>query len=170
MAPAVIIMDEVDSIAGSRNSEGFRHLRDIVSQLLALMDGLVDRGRVLVIATTNRPESIDPAILRPGRIDRRIFMGPPDKLGRSTLFDKLLSRMPTAEDVQILKLVKVTSDFSGAEIEHVVNEAGLLAIKDAITKQIPTHSLHVSISHLLRAVINHRKHVAPLPPLSSRIS
>jgi len=173
LALSVIIMDELDAIAGKRNSGNFPYLRQLVSQLLVLMDGLSDRGRILIIATTNSPDYIAPAILRPGRIDRKIFMGQPDKTGRITLLTRLLSRMSTANDIHPKTLADLISDLSGAKIEHIANEAGLLAVKESIAKQIPTHSLHVSISHLLQAVINHRKHAAPpasLPPLSSQIS
>ncbi len=79
-------MDEVDSIAGSRNLADQNYARVLVSQLLVLMDGMTDRGKVLVIGTTNCPDHIDPAVLRPGRIDRKIFMGLPDKQGRGVLY------------------------------------------------------------------------------------
>ena len=164
LAPSVIIMDEVDAIAGSRDSGESPHLRDVVSQLLVLMDGLTDRGRILVIATTNLPSNIDPAILRPGRIDRQIFMGPPDKNGRTALFTKFLTRMPVAEDVQADKLAAITEEFSGAEIEHATNEAGLLAVKEAIVNQTPIESIQVSEKHFLQSINNIKK---PTPNIIS---
>jgi SpoVK/Ycf46/Vps4 family AAA+-type ATPase len=123
LAPSVIIMDEVDAIAGSRSQPDAPYLREIVSQLLVLMDGLSERGRVLLIATTNCPDHIDSAILRPGRIDRQIFMGPPDKTGRVALFKKLLSRMPVAKDISADRVAALTEGLSGAQIEHLTNEA-----------------------------------------------
>jgi transitional endoplasmic reticulum ATPase len=156
LAPSVIIMDEVDAIAGSRNQPDVSYLREIVSQLLVLMDGLSDRGRILIIATTNCPDYLDPAILRPGRIDRKIFMGPPNKTGRITLFNKLLSHMPTAKDVQMEALANLTHGFSGAEIEHIANEAGLLAVKEAIANNTPADAVQISARHF-QQVINHNK-------------
>ncbi len=152
LAPSVIIMDEVDAVAGSRSQPNAPYLREIVSQLLVLMDGLSERGRILIIATTNLPNCLDPAILRPGRIDRRVFMGPPDKAGREALLAKLLSRMPVAEDVRPDTLANLTSGFSGAEIEHLVNEAGLLAVKKAIAQNIPADTVRISANHFRQAI------------------
>ena len=151
LAPSVILIDEIDAVAGARDATDSHHLRELVSQLLVLLDGLTDRGRLLVIATTNRPDAVDPAILRPGRIDRKVYMGPPDLKGRATLFEKLLGRMPVAEDVIALALAKLTKTLSGAQVEHVVNEAGLLAIKEAIASQLPTEAVRVGQKHLLCA-------------------
>jgi SpoVK/Ycf46/Vps4 family AAA+-type ATPase len=151
-APSVVLMDEMDAIAGSRDAADSRHLRQVVSQLLVLLDGLEDRRRVLVIATTNRPQDIDPAILRPGRIDRRIYLGPPDHAGRAALFTKLLAGMPAAGDVRPDRLADLTSGFSGAHVEHIVNEAGLLAVKEALTRQPPSADAELRSEHLRQAI------------------
>jgi transitional endoplasmic reticulum ATPase len=167
-APSVIIMDEIDAIAGSRDSGDSPHLRDVVSQLLVLMDGLAERGRILVIATTNYPDAIDPAILRPGRIDRQIFMGPPDKNGRTDLFSKFLTRMPVAENILASRLSTITDGFSGAEIEHVANEAGLLAVKEAIKNQTPPESIQVSDKHSSnRSITSEKPNRIPSRPFFS---
>jgi len=152
LAPSVVLMDELDVIAGSRDSADSRHLRELVSQLLVLLDGLEDRGRVLVIATTNRPQDIDPAILRPGRIDRKVRLGPPDAAGRAALFATLLTRMPVADDVRAEALATRTRGFSGAQIEHIANEAGLLAVKEALSKQLATDAVRVRQEHFLTAL------------------
>jgi len=152
LAPSVVLMDELDAVAGSRDSSDSRHLRELVSQLLVLLDGLEARGRVLIIATTNRPQDIDPAILRPGRIDRRVCLGPPDRRGRAALFAKLLSRMPVADDISPDHLAGETRGLSGAQIEHVANEAGLLAVKEALTRQLPAEAIRVQPDHFLRAI------------------
>ncbi len=157
LAPSVIIMDEIDAIAGSRDFGDSPHLRDVVSQLLVLMDGMTERGRILVIATTNCPDAIDPAILRPGRIERRIYMGPPNQKGRAVLFTKFLTRMPVAEDVQADKLAAITEEFSGAEIEHTTNEAGLLAVKEAIINQTSPEFIQVLEKHFLQSINNIKK-------------
>ncbi len=152
LAPSVIIMDEIDAIAGSRDSANMGYLREVVSQLLVLMDGLAERGSILVIATTNLPNNIDPAILRPGRIDRQIFMGAPDITGRMALFNKFLARMPVTRNTQAEKLAQITDGFSGAEIEHTANEAGLLAIKEAISKNTPSEKIKISKKHFMNAI------------------
>jgi transitional endoplasmic reticulum ATPase len=152
LAPSVVLMDELDAIAGSRDAANSRHLRQVVSQLLVLLDGLEDRGRVLVIGTTNRPQDIDPAVLRPARIDRRVYLGPPDRGGRAALFAKLLGRMPVSGDVSLDHLASLTQGFSGAQIEHVANEAGLLAVKEALTRQLPAEAVRVQPGHFLRAI------------------
>jgi transitional endoplasmic reticulum ATPase len=174
LAPSVIIMDEIDAIAGSRDSGNFPHLRDVVSQLLVLMDGLTERGRILIIATTNCSDHIDPAILRPGRIDRQIFMGPPDEQGRTALFTKFLARMPVAENVRTDKLAAITKGFSGAEIEHATNEAGLLAVKEAIASNIPTEAIQITAEHFLKAIRNIKQHTKPshypVPPTAQILS
>ncbi len=164
LAPSVIIMDEVDAVAGARSQPNASYLREIVSQLLVLMDGLSERGRILIIATTNLPDYLDPAILRPGRIDRRVFMGVPNKKGRVALFRKLLARMPVAGDVQATKLAALTNGFSGAEIEHLTNEAGLLAVKEAIAQNIPADTVRVCASHFLNAINNVKKHTKLFSP------
>jgi transitional endoplasmic reticulum ATPase len=158
LAPSVIIMDEVDAIAGKRSSDNSPYLRQLVSQLLVLMDGLSARGRSLIIATTNCPDYLDPAILRPGRIDRKIFMGPPNKTGRAALLEKLLSRMPIAENVSADKLAATTEGLSGAEIEHLANEAGLLAVKEAIANNTPADSVQISAKHFMKAINNIKRH------------
>jgi transitional endoplasmic reticulum ATPase len=144
-APAVVLIDEIDAIAGARDASDSHHLREAVSQLLVLLDGLRDRGRVLVIATTNRPDAVDPAILRPGRIDRKVFMGPPSFAGRLAHIKSLLARTPTAPDVSAADLARRTRGFTGAEIEHLVNEAGLAAIKEAVAKKLGITQQAVSV-------------------------
>jgi len=167
LAPSVVLMDELDAIAGSRDAADARHLRELVSQLLVLLDGIEERGRVLVIGTTNRPEDIDPAILRPGRIDRKVCLGPPDARGRAALFSKLIARMPVANDVLADDLAARTPGLSGAQIEHVVNEAGLLAVKETLTQQLPTDAARVCPGHFLQAIAAVRP---PAPPVSYRRS
>jgi len=156
LAPSVVLMDELDAIAGARDAADARHLRELVSQLLVLLDGIEDRGRVLVIGTTNRPEDIDPAILRPGRVDRKVCLGPPNAEGRAALFAKLLARMPVAEDVRPDALAARTAGFTGAQVEHVVNEAGLLAVKGAIAQAFPVDTVRVRLGHFHHAICRAR--------------
>lgn len=161
LAPSVVLMDELDAIAGARDSADARHLRELVSQLLVLLDGLEDRGRVLVIGTTNRPEDIDPAILRPGRIGRRVCLGPPNARGRAALFAKLFARMPLADDVRAEALAARTAGFTGAQVEHVVNEAGLGAVKEAIAQALPADTVCVRLGHFHHAIAAVRRQITP---------
>jgi ATP-dependent 26S proteasome regulatory subunit len=99
--------------------------------------------------TTNRPEAVDPAVLRPGRIDRRVFMGRSRRRGRAALFAKLLARMPAAEGVRVDDLPARTPGFSGAEAEHVANQVGLIAVKEAVAENLPTDAVTVRLEHFL---------------------
>lgn len=149
LAPSVILMDEVDAIAGSRDRSDASHQRALVSQLLVLLDGIEDRGRVLIIATTNFPQAIDAALLRPGRIDRRVFLGQPNRAGRLAQLTKLFAGKPVAEDMDLQALATATKGLSGAGLAHLVNEAGLRAIKEAIAEATPSGDVRIRRGHFL---------------------
>src|ERR1017187_6438869 len=89
-APALILFDEIDSIAPSRSAESAQHQVSTVAQLLVLLDGIEERGQIFVLATTNRPEHVDPALRRPGRFDQVVWMGLPDERGRADIFNHYL--------------------------------------------------------------------------------
>ncbi len=132
VAPAIIFFDEIDSIAPAR---GYRHdtsgVTDrIVNQLLAEMDGIVPLTNVVVIAATNRPDILDPALLRPGRFDRLIYVPPPDKEARLQIFRIHTRHMPLAEDVDLDKLAEITEGYTGADIEAVCREAAMIALRE----------------------------------------
>ncbi len=133
VAPCVIFFDEIDSLAPRRGSIGDSHVTErVVSQLLTELDGLEELKDVVVIAATNRPDLIDPALLRPGRIERHIYLPPPDKEARKEIFRIHLRGKPLADDVDIDWLAEKTEGYSGADIEAVCREAGMLAIREAI--------------------------------------
>ena len=131
VAPAVVFFDEIDSIAPAR---GFRHdsgVTDrIVNQLLAEMDGIQTLKNVVVIGATNRADIIDPALLRPGRFDRIIYVPPPDKKSRLEILKVHTRKVPLAEDVDLEKLAALTEGYSGADLEALVREAVILALRD----------------------------------------
>ena len=135
-APAVIFFDEIDAIAPRRGSGigDSRVTERIVSQLLTEMDGLEELHDVVVIAATNRPDLLDPALLRPGRFDRIIEVGLPDQEARKEIFKIHISKHKNilAEDLEQLaeKLAKLTEGFSGAEIEAVCKEAAISALRE----------------------------------------
>src|SRR5438552_4945385 len=128
-APSIIFIDEIDSIAPKRDEVTGEVERRVVAQLLALMDGLQARGKVVVIGATNRPNALDPALRRPGRFDREIEIGVPDRDGRLEILQIHTRGMPLAEDVDLKKLADVTHGFVGADLEALAKEAAIRALR-----------------------------------------
>ncbi|MCD6511987.1 MAG: CDC48 family AAA ATPase [Thermoplasmata archaeon] len=147
-APSIIFIDEIDSIAPKREEVKGEVERRIVAQLLALMDGLQERGKVVVIGATNRINAIDPALRRPGRFDREIEIGIPDKKGRREILEIHTRGMPLAEDVNLDKLAEITHGFSGADLAALCKEAAIRALRrvlpeiDLETDKIPAEILN----------------------------
>ena len=112
-SPSIIFIDEIDSIAPKRDEVSGELEKRIVSQLLTLMDGMKSRGKVVVIAATNRPDSIDPALRRPGRFDREIEIGIPDNDGRLDILSIHTRGMPINEKVNLKQISKTTHGFVG---------------------------------------------------------
>ncbi len=136
-APGIIFIDEIDAIAPKRNALGSEQQveRRVVSQLLTLMDGLVRRGQVVVIGATNLPDSIDPALRRPGRFDREIAIGAPDRIGRQEILEVHTRGMPLAEDVNLEQLATVTHGFVGADLQSLAQEAAMAHLRRLFRKQ-----------------------------------
>jgi transitional endoplasmic reticulum ATPase len=130
-APAIIFIDEIDAIAPKREDlSGDRQVeRRVVAQLLALMDGLESRGNVIVIAATNLPNSLDPALRRPGRFDREIVISVPDKDGRREILEIHTRGMPLAADVDLQRLAAITHGFVGADLQAFCREAAMVALR-----------------------------------------
>ncbi len=128
-APSIIFIDEIDSIAPKREEVTGEVEKRVVSQLLSVMDGLQSRGKVVVIGATNRINSIDPALRRPGRFDREIEIGVPDRDGRLEVLQIHTRGMPLAEDVDLKKLADVTHGFVGADLEALAKEAAIRALR-----------------------------------------
>jgi transitional endoplasmic reticulum ATPase len=131
-APAIIFIDEIDAIAPKREETKGEVERRVVAQLLALMDGLKGRGQVIVIAATNLPDVIDPALRRGGRFDREIEIGIPDKKGRLEIFQVHTRGVPLADDVKIEEFANSTHGFVGADIALLVKEAAMHALRKVI--------------------------------------
>src|ERR671923_1423377 len=128
-APAIIFIDEIDSIAPKREEVSGEVERRVVAQLLSLMDGMSSRGKVVVIGATNRVNAIDPALRRPGRFDREIEIGVPDRDGRLEILQIHTRGMPLAEDVDLKRLAEVTHGFVGADLEALAKEAAIRALR-----------------------------------------
>ncbi len=130
-APAIIFIDEIDAIAQNRGAlSGERQLeRRVVAQLLALMDGLQSRGQITVIAATNMPDQLDPALRRPGRFDREIRIGVPDAGSRQEILEIHSRGMPLAEDVSLTELARFTHGYVGADLAALCREAAMSALR-----------------------------------------
>jgi transitional endoplasmic reticulum ATPase len=128
-APSIVFIDEIDSIAPKREEVTGEVERRVVSQLLSLMDGLETRGKVVVIAATNRPNAIDPALRRPGRFDREIEIRVPDKKGRLEILMIHTRNMPLSDDVNLEKIANVTHGFVGADLEYLCKEAAMKCLR-----------------------------------------
>ncbi len=128
-SPSIIFIDEIDSIAPKRDEVSGEVEKRIVSQLLTLMDGMKSRGKVVVIAATNRPDSIDPALRRPGRFDREIEIGIPDVEGRFDILSIHTRGMPIDENVDLKQISKITHGFVGADLEILSKEAAMRSLR-----------------------------------------
>jgi transitional endoplasmic reticulum ATPase len=128
-APAIIFIDEIDSIAPKRGEVTGEVERRVVSQLLTMMDGLKSRGKVIVIAATNRPDALDPALRRGGRFDREIEIGVPDQKGRLEILQIHTRNMPLSKDVDLKHLASITYGYVGADLETLAKEAAMSALR-----------------------------------------
>ncbi len=133
-APSIIFIDELDAIAPKRSEVTGEVERRVVSQLLTLMDGLKTRGQVIVIGATNRIDAIDPALRRPGRFDREIRIGVPDRNGRKEILQIHTRRMPLADDVDLDELASITHGFTGADLAALCREAAMSALRRFLPK------------------------------------
>src|SRR5919112_6560032 len=145
-APAVILFDEIDSFAASRDAMSESFEATLVSQLLSLIDGMNDLGRVCVIATTNRPSALDPALRRPGRFDHEIEIGLPDTEARLHILKIHTTGMPVAPDLDLKQLAGLTGSYSGADLEALCREAALVCMRRTINlrdleKRVAPHQL-----------------------------
>jgi transitional endoplasmic reticulum ATPase len=134
VAPCVIFIDEIDSLVPARGSGGNggepQVTTRVVNTILAEMDGMEEMQSIVVIGATNRPALVDPALLRPGRLDELVYVGTPDEAGREHILKIHTARMPMAKDVDLAKIAAQTERYTGADLEDVVRRAGLVAIRN----------------------------------------
>lgn len=131
-APCIVFIDEIDAVGRQRGAGlggGHDEREQTLNQLLVEMDGFESNEGVILISATNRPDVLDPALLRPGRFDRQVVVDLPDIKGRQGILQVHMKKTPLADDVDVLSLAKGTPGFSGADLENMVNEAALLAAK-----------------------------------------
>ncbi len=160
-APSIIFIDEIDAIAPKRAEVTGDVEKRIVATLLAMMDGLKGRGQVIVIGATNIPDVMDPALRRPGRFDREIVIGIPDKNGREQILDIHTRGMPLTEDVDIGHFAAITHGYVGADLEALAREAAMISLRKVFDKvdfnldEIPYEtlvSLEVNMDCFIRAL------------------
>ena len=147
-APCIIFIDEIDTIGKKRDGQfsgGNDEREQTLNQLLTEMDGFDGSRGVVVLAATNRPDSLDPALLRPGRFDRQIYVGLPDIRGREAILKVHAKRKPLAEDVSLTQVAQATAGFTGADLANLLNEAALLAARQ--------HSQFITAAHLHEAML-----------------
>ncbi len=154
-APAIIFIDEIDAIAPKRENIHGETEKRVVAQLLTLMDGLTARGQVVVIAATNMPDSIDPALRRPGRFDRELEINVPDKEARKEILQVHVRGMPI-KDLNIDEIIEITNGFSGADISALCKEAALKAIKRLMPLINKESGKHLSREILDKLIITHQ--------------
>ncbi|KAL4607388.1 hypothetical protein ACB092_09G170200 [Castanea dentata] len=147
-APSIIFFDEIDGLAVIRGkeSDGISVSDRVMSQLLVELDGLHQRVDVTVIAATNRPDKIDPALLRPGRFDRLLYVGPPNKTDREEIFRIHLRKIPCSADISINELASLTEGFTGADISLICREAAVAAIEECL------NASEITMEHLKAAI------------------
>jgi len=135
VSPCIVLIDEIESIASKRgmvdNASGQEGVK-VLNQLLSDMDGLEDLKDILIVATTNRPDLLDPAILRPGRFDKILLINAPSEKGRKMILDIHTVKTPLAKDVIISELAKQTEGYTGADLEALVREAAMLALRESV--------------------------------------
>ncbi|MCL4374066.1 MAG: CDC48 family AAA ATPase [Candidatus Marsarchaeota archaeon] len=159
-APTIIFMDEIDAIAPKREEATNEVERRMVSQLLTLMDGITSRGQVIVIGATNRPNAIDPALRRPGRFDREIEIGVPDRNARKEILQIHTKNMPLSKDVDLDELANLTHGYTGADIAALCRESAMAELRHLLPtiinkKSIPNEvlaNLNVTRADFLEAL------------------
>ena len=140
-APTVIFMDEIDAIAPKREEATNEVERRMVSQLLTLMDGMNSRGQVIIIGATNRENAIDPALRRPGRFDREIEIGVPDRTARKEILQIHTRNMPLAKDVNLDELADLTHGYTGADLAALARESAMFTLREILPKILDKKSV-----------------------------
>ena len=158
VSPCIIFIDEVDGLMGHRESQGddgTSQGQRILSQLLTEMDGILDRGQIVLIGATNKPQLIDPAMLRPGRLDRLILVPPPDKEARKAIFEIQFRSLSVDFDIDVDELAERTEHYTGADIASVCRQAGIRALEENMK------ATKINMSHFLAALEDTQPSLGP---------
>jgi len=159
VAPCVIFFDELDALAPTRGTDGSSQAMErVVNQLLIELDGLEVLKDVVVVAATNRPELIDPALIRSGRFDRAVFIGPPTRNGREEVLKIHTRHIPMSEDVDLGEIADATEGYVGADLEAICREAVLMAMRrDFNTKSVQMDHFRTALKKVRPAITEHIK-------------
>ncbi len=167
-APTVIFFDEIDSIAPRRGMSSDSHVSErVVSQILTELDGVEELKDVVIVAATNRPDIVDPALLRPGRFDRLIYVRPPDKKAREKIFSIHLKGKPIADEVEISELAGMTEGYVGADIESICREATMLALRDFIKPDMSKADMKQNLEKIVVNKSHFKRAISRIRPASS---
>jgi SpoVK/Ycf46/Vps4 family AAA+-type ATPase len=154
-SPSIIFFDEIDALASQRanssNESGGGVADRVLSQLLTELDGIKPLKQVVVLAATNRPDLVDSALTRPGRIDRMLYVAPPDENARVDIYNIHTKNIPLHKDVNLIHLAKISSQYSGAEIASICREAALNSIEES---EGDDDNIYVKQKHFLKALKN----------------
>ena len=168
-SPAIVFIDEIDAVGRQRGSGlggGHDEREQTLNQLLVEMDGFTANEGVVVLAATNRVDILDPALLRPGRFDRQVFVGLPDIKGRRDILAIHAKGKPLAEDVDLAKVARATAGFTGADLENLLNEAALLTGRRG-EKLITEDAIHQSV---IKVIAGPEKHSRVIPEQERRLT
>ncbi len=169
VAPAIVFIDEIDAVGRQRGSGlggGHDEREQTLNQLLVEMDGFAANEGVVVLAATNRVDILDPALLRPGRFDRQVFVGLPDIKGREEILKIHAKGKPLAEDVDLVRVARATAGFTGADLENLLNEAALLTGRQD-KKLITEEAIHQSV---IKVIAGPEKHSRVVPEAERRLT
>jgi len=154
-APCILFFDEIDAIAGARGTERESGTK-ILTQFLTEMDGIEELKGVIVVSATNRPDMLDPALMRPGRLDRILYVPPPDPTARLALFKKELTGKPLANNINYKQLADITEGYSAADIMAICNAVAMAAAKDTLhtgkRQRVTMQRLQYSIKRTPRSI------------------
>ncbi len=146
VAPCIVFFDEIDSIATRRGSDVNRVTDRVLNQLLTELDGIEKLRGVVVLAATNRPDLLDPALLRPGRFDKLIYIPLPNKEARVKIFKVHTRKMPLADDVNFEELAEKTDGYTGADIAAVCREAAMMVVREAVRKAESVRNIAINVA------------------------
>ena len=168
-SPAIVFIDEIDAVGRQRGTGlggGHDEREQTLNQLLVEMDGFAANEGVVVLAATNRVDILDPALLRPGRFDRQVFVGLPDIKGREEILKIHAKGKPLAEDVDLVRVARATAGFTGADLENLLNEAALLTGRQD-KKLITEEAIHQSV---IKVIAGPEKHSRVVPEAERRLT